>query len=79
MDEIPVYGQNDDNAQFSGKRIQRGLYRTKDGIKIHADINGSGNIIRKEFPDAFDEIEDLSYICKTETWDFSKWYKRKTA
>ena len=35
------------------KRIQRGLYRTKDGENINADLNGSANILRKAFPDAF--------------------------
>ena len=31
----------------SGKRINRGLYRSKDGIKINADCNAAGNILRK--------------------------------
>jgi transposase len=29
------------------------LYRTKDGRKICADVNGSYNILRKSKPDAF--------------------------
>ncbi|MCF2150296.1 transposase [Desmonostoc muscorum LEGE 12446] len=44
-DEIPVY--NADNPayyQFSGKRIKRGLYRTKDGHLVNSDLNGSLNI-----------------------------------
>ncbi|MEM0326704.1 MAG: hypothetical protein QW733_06720, partial [Desulfurococcaceae archaeon] len=32
---------------FSGKRIKRGLYLTKDGKVINADVNGSLNILRK--------------------------------
>ena len=32
---------------FSGKRIHRGLYKSKDGIEINADVNGSANIGRK--------------------------------
>lgn len=47
-DLIPVY--NADNPQkyyFSGKRIQRGLYRTSDGILLNADVNGALNILRK--------------------------------
>lgn len=31
----------------SGKRVKRGLYRTADGLKINADLNGAGNITRK--------------------------------
>ncbi|HAJ59624.1 MAG TPA: transposase [Cyanobacteria bacterium UBA8543] len=47
-DDIPSY--NSDNRQtysFSGKRISRGLYRTKTGQLINADANGSLNILRK--------------------------------
>lgn len=32
---------------FSGKRIHRGLYRSKNGILLNADLNGSLNILRK--------------------------------
>ncbi|GHO95780.1 hypothetical protein KSF_058280 [Reticulibacter mediterranei] len=38
---------------------KRGLYRTKDGYTINADINGAGNIIRKIAPDAFSEAEGV--------------------
>lgn len=47
-DEIPIY--NADKPQkysFSGKRVKRGLYKTKDGDLINADINGALNILRK--------------------------------
>lgn len=52
-DRIPVYGDNTEDVSFSGKRVQRGLYRTKDGKLINADLNGGANILRKAFPDAF--------------------------
>lgn len=32
---------------FSGKRVLRGLYKSKKGILINADINGSLNILKK--------------------------------
>ena len=41
------------NYHFSGKRIKRGLYKSKNGIYINADVNGSYNIMRKEFPELF--------------------------
>ena len=47
-DELPLY--NADNPQtyeFSGKRINRGLYRTKNGYCFNADCNGALNILRK--------------------------------
>jgi len=37
------------NSAFSGKRIKRGLYQTKDGLKINADVNGAANILVKYF------------------------------
>lgn len=46
-------------SKFSGERIERGLYRSKDGTLINADVNGAGNIIRKVFPNAFDGIEGV--------------------
>jgi IS605 OrfB family transposase len=38
---------------YLGRRKYRGLFISKDKIKINADCNGSGNIIRKAFPNAF--------------------------
>jgi IS605 OrfB family transposase len=53
LDPLPVRKNGDEKHTFSGKRVKRGLYRASDGRKINADINGSGNIIRKVAPDAF--------------------------
>ena len=47
QDEIPVYGVVEENPQFSGERINRGLYKTKQGFLLNADINGSYNILVK--------------------------------
>ena len=47
-DRLPVY--NADNVKeyrFSGRRIHRGLYRTKSGMLFNADVNGALNILRK--------------------------------
>jgi len=50
-DFLPEYDQGDAaKYTFSGRRIKRGLYRTKDGRTIHADINAAANIIRKHRP-----------------------------
>ena len=46
-DAIPKYGVDDNDNKFSGRRVQRGLYKSKDGTKIHADLNGAYNILRK--------------------------------
>ena len=48
FDEIPVYKKGNENKiQFSGRRVHRGLYKSKEGKLINADVNGSLNILRK--------------------------------
>lgn len=37
---------------YVGKRVKRGLFRTRDGILLNADINGAYNIMRKVKGDA---------------------------
>lgn len=46
-DEIPVYENVQDKPRFSGKRVNRGLYKSKDGSVLNADVNGSYNILVK--------------------------------
>ncbi|MGL4881714.1 MAG: RNA-guided endonuclease TnpB family protein, partial [Waterburya sp.] len=47
-DEIPVYNaDNPTKHKFSGRRIKRGLYKTKDKHLVSSDINGSANILAK--------------------------------
>lgn len=65
-DMIPTFGDEPGQPyQFSGKRIKRGAYQTKSGMIINADLNGAGNVIRKEYPDAFADIEDWSFLNHT--------------
>lgn len=48
------------HIKYIGNRIERGLFMSKDKTLINADINGAGNILRKELPNAFaDGIEGL--------------------
>ena len=49
FDEIPTYSKdNKKKYEFSGKRVHRGLYKSKDGIFINADVNGAGNTIHRD-------------------------------
>jgi putative transposase len=58
-DAIPTYDPTrKEKPTFSGRRVERGLYRAKNGRRIHADVNGSYNTLRKEFPDAFHAFSD---------------------
>ncbi len=53
-DPLPVYDpQREEEPRFSGRRVERGLYRASTGRRLHADVNGSYNIGRKAFPDSF--------------------------
>ena len=49
-DPLPEYEEGITRT-FSGRRIHRGLYRSRRGL-IHADVNGAANIMRKVFPKA---------------------------
>ncbi len=40
------------HEKYVGKRIKRGLFRTSNGLKINADVNGAYNIMKKAFPKA---------------------------
>jgi putative transposase len=57
LDEMPIYGEETEaeSIKFSGVRLKRGLYRSKSGKIINADVNASYNILRKAFPKAFAE------------------------
>lgn len=46
-DYIPIYEVDDKKQNFSGQRIKRGLYQSKNNQIINADINGSLNILKK--------------------------------
>ena len=57
-DELPIYNMdNPQTYEFSGKRIKRGLYQTKDGYLFNADCNGSLNILRKS------KAVDITILC----------------
>ena len=56
-DELPTYNMdNPQTYEFSGKRVKRGLYQTKDGYRFNADCNGALNILRKS------NVVDLSVL-----------------
>lgn len=49
------------HKKYKGKRIYRGLFRSKKGILINADLNAAYNIMRKVFPEIFSQ-EDVDRI-----------------
>lgn len=66
-DKIPVYGKIDYVTEFSGERICRGLYKTKDGFRLNADVNGSYNILVKGLQSIGKTIDrsNVSYHTRT--------------
>lgn len=46
-DFLPVFGSEPEGWKPSGKRVKRGMYRTKDRQFVNADANGAANILRK--------------------------------
>ncbi|MBQ3421306.1 MAG: transposase [Romboutsia sp.] len=47
-DTIPTYkSETSKKYTFSGKRVSRGLYKTKNKLVLNADINAAANILRK--------------------------------
>lgn len=63
-DEIPVYNaDNPVQPKFSGRRVKRGLYKTKAGHLINSDANGSLNIGFKSKHEGFSRV---SRVCLTQ-------------
>ena len=57
-DKLPIYNMdNPQTYEFSGVRIKRGLYQTKNGYCFNADCNGALNILRKS------KAVDLTILC----------------
>lgn len=55
-DPVPAY-QRGVSHEFSGKRVHRGLYRSRDGFVLNADVNGSLNIGRKVIGESFGIVD----------------------
>ena len=59
-DTIPTFDPNNKvKHKFSGKRVQRAWYVSKDDIKIHADVNAAFNIGRKVIPTAMNCLNSI--------------------
>ena len=60
-DNIPIYKEETKEIKFSGKRIKRGIYKSKQGKIINADLNGALNILKKSGEKLIEELEYLKY------------------
>lgn len=62
-DILPVYQNNDKKYSFLGTRVNRGLYQSKEGKFLNADVNGSYNIMRKVVGEAIYDIVNPIEVC----------------
>ena len=64
-DKLPIYNaDNPSKRTFSGRRVKRGLYKTKAGHLINADANGSLNIgLKSSYKEVFLRV---SRVCLTQ-------------
>ena len=60
-DNIPIYKEETEEIKFSGRRIKRGIYKTKQGKIINADLNGALNILKKSGEKLIEELEYLRH------------------
>lgn len=59
LDSDHIPSLKDKKVNFSGQRIKRGLYRSRNGSIINADVNGSFNILRRF---VLKEVGDVSLL-----------------
>lgn len=59
LDSDNIPSLKDKKVNFSGQRIKRGLYRSRNGSIINADVNGSFNILRRF---VLKEVGDVSLL-----------------
>jgi IS605 OrfB family transposase len=64
-DSLPKYGEKPVGWKASGKRIERGLYRSANGSIVNADLNGSANILRKVASNLGIDLSLLGRRCLT--------------
>ena len=60
IDDEPIKKHN----EYLGRRIKRGLFKSKEGFLLNADVNGALNILRKAVPNVFENINVKEYGIK---------------
>ena len=60
-DNIPTFNEVNEKHTFSGKRITRNLYQTKNNQIIDADLNGALNIMKKANIKTLTQLDYLNF------------------
>ncbi|RUT02187.1 hypothetical protein DSM106972_062620 [Dulcicalothrix desertica PCC 7102] len=66
-DSLPEHGKKPVGWKASGRRYPRGLYRTKNGSLINADLQAAANILRKVAGNLGIDLSRLGRCCLTST------------
>jgi putative transposase len=72
-DTLPKYGEKPERWKESGRRLTRGMYKSKDGIRINADCNGAANILRKVAVNLRLNLEGISRGVLTSPYRIRLW------
>jgi putative transposase len=73
LDSLPKYGEKPERWTESGKRPTRGVYKSKEGIRINADCNGAANILRKVAVNLRLSLEGISRGALTSPYRIRLW------
>lgn len=76
-DSLPEHGKKPVGWKASGKRAKRGLYCTKDGSLVNADLNGAANILKKVARNLGIDLGKLCRRCLTTAARIRLWQGTK--
>ena len=77
-DKLPKHGEKPDGWKESGRRVKRGLYKSRKGYLINADCNGAANIIRKVATKLGLELSGISRGCLSQPKKVRLWTLQKS-
>jgi putative transposase len=75
-DSLPEHGLKPVGWKASGRRYPRGLYKTKNGSLINADLNGAANILRKVAGNLGIDLSRLGRRCLTTVKRVRIWFTK---
>ncbi len=78
-DSLPKHGEKPFGWKASGKRIKRGLYRSKNGSLISADLQAAGNILRKVAGNLGIDLRRLGRRCLTSVRRVRLWATKSSS
>jgi putative transposase len=77
-DSLPEHGKKPQGWKTSGKRKKRGLYRTKNGSLVNADLQAAANILRKVAGNLGVDLSRLGRRCLTTVKRVRIWFTKTT-